>query len=1213
MKMEWTDQQKKVINLHNRNLLVAAAAGSGKTAVLVERVIQMITRKDNPVDIDKLLVVTFTNAAAAEMRQRIGAALEKALKDDPDNVHLQTQVTLLHNAQISTIHSFGLHVIRNHFYQIDLDPAFRIGDEREIAMLKEDVLAKVMENAYAQSTSAFLDFVRAYGNSKNDKNICEMILKFHNYADSYPWPKEWILDCEKLYQCSSVEELDQQAWVMDLMDYIKGLIAGLEKRIHFGMDLALLANGPDSFAKTFELDMAILEQIKDCETYSQCYQVMQDISFSRAPSKKKTWDPDLFEKVKSIRNEVKDQIKKIKDSYFVYSPQEQVDMLVDERPMMEVLVGLTTDFMDGFAQAKEDKNIIDFGDIEHLTLKILVDEETKEPTATAREYQEQFVEVMVDEYQDSNYVQEALLCAVSRQSVGENNMFMVGDVKQSIYRFRLARPELFMEKYRTYQTEDAPSQRIDLQNNFRSRREVLDFTNEIFFHIMDEDMGNIVYNDEAALNPSRKEEKEYKPSTFMPEVLMINGDDEQVKDELALDKVAFEARVVATKIRQMTDPATAGEFCPDYKDIVILVHAMKGWSDVFVKVFAEEGIPLISSSRSGYFSAIEVQTIIQLLKILNNPRQDIPLAGVLKSPIGGLTDIELAQIKAVFPEKCFYEAVFSWQNLQGEEAAAIVQEKIADADQVVQIYDKITAFFAFLNQTRQEIADTPIHELIQNIYEQTGYLDYVTALPGGERRRANLDMLVELAISYESTSYQGLFDFVRYIEKMIRFELDYGEAELVSEQENAVRMMTIHKSKGLEFPVVFLCGMGKEFNMMSLNDALIFHPQYGVGLRWMGKERRVKKNTLARQVFGLLEKRELLGEEQRLLYVALTRAREKLILTGVAKKIDEHSGQMLGEREVLTFAKRMEAKTYWDWVLPAIYGGNISCRMETIGTDYVENSHVRHQIARTQQKARLLEAVEQVDEAASQQVAEILNWKYPHAAATAQKQKVSVSEMKHRYMEQQDLEDAVFLHKEQTVVPYLPRFANRVDEENAGALRGTAMHRYLECFDFAQRAGVDDGAVADLIALQLADMSQSGRLSDDLRQRLNLRQIEAFLLTKEAKQMAQAAANDSLYREKPFVMSLPASEVWEEASSEESVLIQGIVDVFWLDKEGITLLDYKTDAVKEPEELVRRYKLQLQLYAEALSRVFDNCPIKDILIYSFRLETVISLLDADVT
>ncbi len=1205
MDVKWTEQQQQVIDLHNRNLLVAAAAGSGKTAVLVERMIQMITRSNSPVDIDKLLVVTFTNAAAAEMRERIGIALEEALKKDPDNVHLQTQVTLLHNAQISTIHSFGLHVIRNHFYQIDLDPAFRIGDEREISMLKEDVLEEVLEAAYARADSDFLDFMKAYGNTKNDKNICEMILNFHSYADSYPWPKEWLDDCIKLYQCDTEEIFDKQPWVKELLSYVQEVVLGCKKRLMTGKAISLEPNGPALYAQTMDQDMEVLMRFDDCTSYSDCYQLLSDLTFVRLPGKKQDCDEDLKTAVKDIRDGVKDQLKKLQKSYFSYSAKEQVELLIEERPMMEVLIGLTRDFMERFAKAKDDKNIIDFGDIEHFTLKILVDEETKMPTATAREYQERFCEIMIDEYQDSNYVQEALLTAVSRQHMGQNNMFMVGDVKQSIYRFRLARPELFMDKYRKYQTEDAPlgSQRIDLHHNFRSRPEVLDFTNKIFFHIMDEDMGNVVYDDAAALHTIRAFDPPAKPNGYMPEILVI---DPELPDE---DKIAFEARVTATRIRQMADPVTANGCCYEYRNMVILVPAMKGWSDVFLRVFAEEGIPLISSSKSGYFSAIEVQTVIQFLKILNNPRQDIALAGVLSSPIGGMSATQLAQIKAVFPELSFYEAVFRWNALTGDDAARIVTEKILDSQQLIQIHEKVTGFFAFYNTLRQQVPDTPIHELIQNIYKQTGYLDYVTALPAGERRRANLDMLVELAISYENTSYQGLFDFVRYMEKMIRFELDYGEAEIVSEQENAVRMMTIHKSKGLEFPVVFVCGMGKEFNMMGLNSPLIFHPQYGAGLHFMSKEKRVKKNALARQVFGLLERRELLGEEQRLLYVALTRAKEKLILTGVAKGKSSYQGVPLKEKEVLSFTERMDARCFFDWVLPVANRSNVPCMIQNIGPDYIKSGHTQHIVSRIHQKEALLEALKKTDESATRQIEEMLNWTYPYGASTLQKQKVSVSELKHRFMEQQSQEDAVFLHKEQELIPYLSRFADRIEEENAGALRGTAMHRYLECFAFAKMVDAVDNEdlLEELIVNQLESMSLSGKLSDDLRGRLNMTQIKGFLSTDEARRMAQADVCGNLYREKPFVMSVPASNVWEGASREESVLVQGIVDVFWVEEDGITLLDYKTDAVSEPEELIRRYKIQLDLYAGALSRVFDNCKIKDILIYSFKFNRMVSI------
>ena len=716
MSFQWSDKQEQVIKLHNRNLLVAAAAGSGKTAVLVERIIQMITRKEDPVDIDRLLVVTFTNAAAAEMRERIGKALEKALAKDPGNLHLQTQVTLLHNAQISTIHSFGLHIIRNHFYQIGLDPAFRIGDEREILMLKDDVVEQVLNEAYEVADPAFLSFVKAYGNAKNDKNISEMILKFYHYADSYPWPKEWLHGCMDAYQCDSLEAFEESPWVKELGVYVACLIEHLEKRIRYALSLALLPDGPQAYAEALETDLKLFEQLKDCNTYSQWYQILNGVKYVSLSKKKQICDENLKTQVKAIRDEVKKSINEIAEQYFTYSVTEQFEMLQDIKPMMEVLVGLTESFMDRFAKAKDDKNIIDFGDIEHFSLKILVDEKTKALTPTAREFQERFLEVMVDEYQDSNYVQESLLQAVSKQSMGVNNMFMVGDVKQSIYRFRLARPELFMEKYRGYKLEDAPneSQRIDLHQNFRSRPEVLDFTNEVFFHLMDADIGNVVYDDDASLHVGREIKEQSAPETYKTELLVLNP-------ETAIeDKIEYEARVVATKIRQMTDPLTAGEYCPSYKDIVILVHAMKGWADVFVRVFAEEGIPLISASRSGYFAATEVQTILQLLKVLNNPRQDIALAGVLRSMIGGFSDQELAILRAAYKDVSFYEAVLRWRDLTGEESARLVSEKLCDSEKLIGIYEKTTKFFAFLEQVRREVSDTPIHELIQNIYRQTG-------------------------------------------------------------------------------------------------------------------------------------------------------------------------------------------------------------------------------------------------------------------------------------------------------------------------------------------------------------------------------------------------------------------------------------------------------------------------------------------------------------
>lgn len=1213
MEMTWTSEQQKVISLHNRNLLVSAAAGSGKTAVLVERIIQMILNKEHPMDIDRLLVVTFTNAAAAEMRERIGNAIEKALRQEPDNTHLQSQMTLLHNAQISTIHSFGLSVIRNHFYEIDLDPGFRIGDEREISMLKEDVLKKVMEDAYEKEDGAFIDLIRAYGNVKNDDNICRMVLSLYEYADSYPWPVQWLERCLFMYQCETEDEFEEQPWMQELISYLKDVIHDMEVKSDQMKSLVLQEDGPVLYLDAIEADLELLRSLKACDRYEDWYRLLHQMKFQALSRKKQSCDADKKERVKNQRNGMKKQLTQIRDVYFSYTIEEQLQMLIQERPAMEALIALTKEFMTQFAAAKADKNLIDFADIEHFTLKILVDEETGLPTPVAREYQEQFTEVMVDEYQDSNYVQEALLTAVSRQSAGENNMFMVGDVKQSIYRFRLARPELFMDKYNRYTLEESKNQRIDLHNNFRSRPQVLQFTNDIFYHIMDRDMGNIVYDSAAALYPGASFEETENEEVFCPEILLVNKD---LSDHE--DRVETEARAAAARIRELTNPAVAGKGSFAYRDIVILVHALKGWSEIFTKVFSQEGIPLITSSKTGYFSAIEVQTMIQMLRILNNPRQDIALAGVMRSAIGGFSASQLAQIKAAFPEHSFYEAVRCMEQPEKRSAGKLlIRNRVITEGEWDQLCQKVTEFWALIRGFRERIPDTPVHEMIQAIYQETGYLDYVTALPGGDRRRANLEMFLELSISYENTSYQGLFDFIRYIEQMLKYELDYGEAELVSDQENAVRLMTIHKSKGLEFPVVMLCGMGKEFNLMSLNEPLVFHPQYGAGLRWMDVERGVKRTFLPRQVFGLLEKRELLGEELRLLYVALTRAKEKLILTGIVDEKKEYGGSRLETEEKLSFAERMNARCFYDWVMPVVQRSDIACLVKELSAESYQEQKKDEFLTVAESRRKLLLELEQRDESIYEELDRQMQWKYPYEGSGKLKQKVSVSELKHRFMEQQNLEDAVFLHKEPEVIPYVPRFADREEEENAGALRGTAMHRFLECVDFEALndifTGMPDNAaeqsdrIEAFVSEQLQQMSVCGRISEDLKKRLSIRKLCQFLSGDTAKRMSEAAKRGDLYRERPFMMSVPAGQIWSEASNDEPVLVQGIVDVFWMEEDGITLLDYKTDAVSFPEELVTRYELQLQLYAQALSKVFDNCKIKDILIYSFKFQQNISV------
>ena len=1194
MEMRWTAEQKQVIGLHQRNLLVSAAAGSGKTAVLVERIIQMILNQEHPIDIDRLLVVTFTNAAASEMRERIGAALDTALKEQPDNLHLQRQVTLVHNAQISTIHSFGLSVIRNHFYEIGLDPGFRIADEREISMLKEDVLDGVLHEAYEEKRETFLYLIENYSNTKNDHNIRQMLGSLFEYSDSYPWPEEWLDESLSMYQCSSLEEMDALPFMGELFAWLNQMVQSLLQTENQMLNIAQQEDGPGLYLDAIYDDIDGLERLEGQKSYKDWYKALQDFSFQALSRKKQTCDPEKKKKVQELRDKVKKQLTVLKNSYFAYPPAQQLQMLQDEKIPMEELVRLIKLFRKKFAQEKGDRNILDFSDIEHFTLNILVDSETKKPTAAAGEYQQRFVEVMVDEYQDSNYVQEALIRAVSREEKGEPNIFMVGDVKQSIYRFRLARPELFMEKYNQYTIEDGKYQRIDLHKNFRSRREVLDFTNEIFDHIMDVDMGNIAYDEKAALYPGAAYEETKDPKQYQAELAGIVLSLDQK------DKVEAEARYTAARIRKLVQST---EF--DYQDIVILVHALKGFSETFVRVFSEEGIPLVTTSKSGYFSAIEVQTVIQFLKILDNPRQDIPLAGVMSSAIGGFSAEEMADLKAAFPEKSFSESVLAWKSLNKEEWEKLLESSKDRGADVQRIQQKITTFWELIEKLRELVPYTPVHELIQQIYRETGYLNYVTALPGGRQRKANLDMFLERAIAYENTSYQGLFHFIRYIEQMLKYEMDYGEAELVSSRDHAVHLMTIHKSKGLEFPVVFLCGMGKEFNLMSLNAPMIFHPQYGVGMRWMNGQYRVKCSGISRQVFGMLERKELLGEELRLLYVALTRAREKLILTGIIDEKKSFTPCSLKKGEKLPFVQRTEARCFWDWVLPVILSNEQPWELEII-RDYERAEMEADKKAELfNSREKILAALSQTDPKALSLWDERMSWKYPYEAFGIKKQKVSVSELKHRYMEEQMAAQAAEFYPKQEVIPYLPKFADRKEEENAGALKGTAMHRFLECFDFAGLLNCKGLQAGDWVEAELDRMRHMHLIDEELAARLDIRQLTAFASSDLAFEMAKAQKEERLYRERPFVMALPACQVWEEAKGEEPVLVQGIIDVFWTGEEGITLLDYKTDAVSNGGELAGRYRKQLLLYGQALEKVFPQMKVEKIFLYSFRLGSVI--------
>ncbi len=1291
MGVSWTTEQQQVIDLRNRNILVSAAAGSGKTAVLVERIVKIITDKNHPVDIDHLLIVTFTNAAAAEMRERIGNAIEKALDEQPGNEHLLRQLTLIHNAQITTIDSFCLYVVRNHFHEIDLEPNFRIGDEGELKLLREDVLGRVLEQNYEEPSEAFSDFVEGYASGRTDAALNEMILQLYEFSRSYPWPEKWLDSFVGIYRIENREELDRAEWLAPLTENICFVLKDCEQLLKQALAITQQDDGPDMYEKAVQSDLEKYESLSKLTSFCELYGALSDIKYDRlASSRGFEGDPDKLELVKSLREQAKDVVKKICKQYFFCSPEMMIEQLERTEPMLEEVVRLTKQFADEFAAAKRRKNLVDFHDVEHFALQILVDEETEKAKKTAEEFRDTFEEIMIDEYQDSNEVQETLLRSISREERGENNIFMVGDVKQSIYRFRLARPELFMKKYDSYSLEESTTQRIDLHKNFRSREEVLTCTNDIFYKIMVRSLGNVEYDAEAALYPGAS----YPVSAdFTPEILLADSNDELLEDTELSDKKTLEAKIVAEEIRHLmktqpvTDKATGELRAARYSDIVILLRSLSGWADSLVEVLNGNGIPAHTVSSTGYFSTVEVQTVLSMLRLLDNPRQDIPMAAVLRSPMAGLTDEELAVLRLEDGSVPFHEAVLELaEGLYEEDGQKEISDSEADseADQKqgrnadgkkeddieTTAHRKLLKFYKKYRQLRQLVPDTPIHELIEIILRETGYGHYVAAMPAGSRRTANLNMLLEKAAAYEKTSYKGLFHFVRYIDELQKYDVDFGEADMVGENEDVVRIMSIHKSKGLEFPIVIVSGMGKNFNKQDTRSKMVLHPELGIGLDYMDGKKRIKSPTIAKKAIAKQIDLENLGEELRVLYVALTRAKEKLILTGTLKDAPEkleffrqQANLSKAADRPLSYLTREGASGYLDWILPAVlsYGDKYPVRIveaAELVLDEVENQ--------LEQNEDLTERIEEIEAADTQLVGQLKQrflQRYPYQVDVLRKNKYSVSELKHRAMRERfeaEQEETVPAFLEEPVTPTIPLFIQRqgsVEQEaqnkaqdagqeaeskaeqkiksntaNRGALRGTAVHRVMECYDFASEKSVQE---------QMEAMEKEEKITADMRALVKEQIVADFVSSETGKRMALAQRMGALYREKPFVMGFTEEElenygfgagaqmienevqtenaqqeiVLENVSrenhmhEEDLTLIQGIIDVFWIEDDGITVLDYKTDRVDTAQELIDRYATQLKLYADALERVFAarKLKVKEILIYSFSLEQLITL------
>lgn len=1220
MDVKWTSEQKKVIDLRDRDILVSAAAGSGKTAVLVERIVNRICVDNPPVDIDRMLVVTFTKAAAAEMRERVSRAIDSLKEQKPDDENLQRQSTLVHNALITTIDSFCLFVVQNNFAQLNLDPDFRIGDQAELKLMLKDALAQVFEDNYArEDNEAFINLIDTYSKGRNDSAVRQMVEDIYYKAGSSSWPRKWMNSLLRLYDIKSAKQLEDSEIIKEIVDYSRVLLEEDVQELTMAKDLASATPGLEKYALTLSEDIALFDGMADVTGYVGMQEFLNKISFGRiAVIRKFDGDEKKKERVKSMRDAVKKKVDGIKQKYFGMSIELMYEQLERQRPFVKELIRLSLEFYDAMEAVKTRKRVFDFSDIEHFALRILVDEQTLEPTETAREFSKHFEEIMIDEYQDSNQVQEDILTAISREHQGAGNMFMVGDVKQSIYRFRMARPELFMEKYNTYTSDDSAHQRIDLHKNFRSRNEVLDFTNDIFYKIMAADLGNVQYDDDAALYPGAS----YPKETMRPELLLVDYKDEElseiIEDEDG-DKVQIEALLIANRIRSLmengmvTDKKTGQLRAVQYRDIVILSRSVATWGNTVAAVLKDCDIPAHVESNTGYFSSYEIQVILSMLRILDNPLQDIPMAAVLASPIVGMDDEELAQIRSAFKGVSFAQAALS--AMAGEDGYED---------------EKLKAFALVFERLRGAVADTPIHELLYMMLDETGFYRYASAMPAGKRRRQNIDMLIEMAAAYEKTSYKGLFHFVRYIDIQQKYEIDYGEADTAGENDDVVRIMTIHKSKGLEFPVVFVSGLGKGFNTQDTKSDLVIHEKLGLGLVEKTKSPRTKRPSLIRNEIESRIKRENLGEELRVLYVALTRAKEKIILTGglsnAQKSFDKYRGNV-NANQPISFGQREGAGCYLDWIIPAMLSYPDKYTVSTVDAAEFAARTAMDMAANDISKMQLVKQISKADETKVKKLAEGFDFEYAYASDITKKSKYSVSELKHDSMvekydsTEREAERPKFLLEEKET--YVPDFARDDDEAgsasneskkpknaagvNPGALRGTAVHRVMECLDFKSLCDIDTKdhvAVSAFVKKSMDEMLKKGLITDDMYRLTRPKLIEQFVSSDVAARMAQADKRGDLFKEKPFVMDY------------EGVLVQGIIDVFWLENDKIVLLDYKTDRVNAAKELIDRYNTQLKLYADALGRIFStdgqSIQADERLIYSFHLQqTIVTCREAN--
>jgi len=1204
--VKWTNEQLQAIQEKNSNILVAAAAGSGKTAVLVERIIHKII--DEQMDIDKILVVTFTNAAASEMRERILEAIYKKLEENPENVHLQRQIILLNKASICTIHSFCLDVIHNHFYEIDLPSNFKIADTAEIDLLKQEVLDDLFEQKYTENDKNFIELLENYTNYRGDEALQELVLKIYKFIQSSPFPIKWLQEKLELLKIKD-KDISQTIWgkliIQTVDDDIQESIMQLE------VTKSKMALYPEmtKFYQTISEDIINLQDLQKYNSWDELYIKLLNFNFSKWPVDKKVIN-DLKEDSKAIRDKVKKHIKEKTAKLLSCSQEQAVKDLKIITPILEKLSNLVTEFTKNFAEKKKEKNCIDFNDIEHFALKILLDENNN-PTEVAKKYKEKFEEIAIDEYQDSNLVQEAILTSISKG----NNIFMVGDVKQSIYKFRQARPELFLQKYDEYKNKEEKAQednlKIQLFRNFRSRQNILNITNLVFESIMSKELGDINYNENEYLNyganyPEPEEIKNYAGIAELDiidlkedeSITAFEGEEDEEEQERVEDDV-LEAKFVANKIQELLNSnymvfdKKQGYRKIRPKDIVILLRATSNLSPIYEKELSDLELPVFSDTSGTYLDTVEIQTILSVLKIIDNPLQDIPLVVVLRSSICNFTDNDLITIRLTDRNCNFYEAL-------------IKTRLICDGD----LKNKIESFLEKLEKWKSISQYMPLDEFIWQIYLDTGYYQYVGLLPNGAMRQANLKTLFEKAKQYEKASFKGLFNFIQFIDKLKKQNGDLASAKLIGENEDVIRIMSIHKSKGLEFPVVFLCNSHKKFNMQDLNDNILLHQDIGFGPTIMDTTRKIKYSSIAKDAIKLKMKQETLSEEQRILYVALTRAKEKLYITGRSKDFTKYVQdknkvlEMYESENIKLDAKLMKkANSYLDWIM-YVYLFNQGRTITLKGESYKLSDIITLNVSNKKDLLKALakeEVVEQIDlkekieqilknksdeenKKSDQALKELLEWKYDYIVDTTLPTKSSVTKIKQEKIKLEEILKGIESEEVEYKKSYTPKFMQE-DKKISSAEKGTLVHLCIQRLDERKDYELKDiqNMILNLVEKEIITQNEADAIDVNLIYQYTKSQL--FEELRQAKEV---------HKEQPFYINIPAKDVVSEAeNSKKNILVQGIIDLYYIDKnDNLVLIDFKTDYISnEPnakEKILDKYKVQLEIYKTALEQALNR-------------------------